>query len=80
MPDARDALAAATKIYLRTETAHEDARQGAIGAVLEALRAGIGPAEVERLSPFTGAYIRKLARENGVPPAAPGKKPGARAR
>ena len=74
MADAREELTAATRRYRRTEAAHEEARQAAIEAVLTALRAGIGPTEVERLSPFTGAYIRKLARENGVPPAAPGVK------
>ena len=78
MADERDALIAATKRYQRTDSAHEEARQQAIQAVLVALRAGIGPTEVERLSPFTGAYIRKIARENGVPPAAPGPKPVAR--
>jgi hypothetical protein len=42
-----------------------------IDAVIAALRADLGPSEVERLSPFTGAYIRKLAREHGIPPAGP---------
>lgn len=74
MADERDALIAATKRYEQSEAVHEDARQQAIQAVLAALRVGIGPTEVERLSPFTGAYIRKIARENGVPPAAPGPK------
>ncbi|WP_433297453.1 hypothetical protein ACQP2F_41065 [Actinoplanes sp. CA-030573] len=74
MADERSDLIAATRLYEQTEVAHEDARQQAIQAVLAALRGGIGPTEVERLSPFTGAYIRKIARENGVPPAAPGPK------
>lgn len=74
MADERDALIAATRRYEQTGTAHEDARQQAIQAVLAALRGGIGPTEVERLSPFTGTYIRKIARENGVPPAPPGPK------
>lgn len=72
--DPRDELAAATRRYRHTEAAHEKARQVAIDAVLTALRANIGPTEVERLSPFTSAYIRKLARENGIPPASPGPK------
>ncbi|GAB7040717.1 MULTISPECIES: hypothetical protein [Catenuloplanes] len=74
MADERDALTAATRQYEQTEVAHESARQQAIQAVLDALRVGIGPAEVERLSPFSGAYIRKLARENGIPAAPPGPK------
>ena len=80
MADARKELQAATRRYERTETAHEEARQEAIRAVVAALQAGVGPTEVERLSPFTGAYIRKLAREHGVPPAAPGPKRTADAR
>jgi hypothetical protein len=74
MSDVREDLAAATRRYKRTETAHADARQEAIDAVIAALRAGVGPTEVERLSPFTGAYIRKLARANGIKPAPPGPK------
>lgn len=74
MTDARSALAAATRRYEQTEAAHEDARREAIEAVLVALRAGVGPSEVERLSPFTAAYVRRLARENGIPPAPPGPK------
>ena len=72
--DPREQLAAATRRYRRTETAHEAARQQVITAVLAALRANISPTEVERLSPFTGAYIRKLARDQGIPPAPPGPK------
>jgi hypothetical protein len=76
--DPRDELVAATRRYRRTETAHEEARQAVIDAVVTALRANLGPSEVERLSPFTGAYIRKLAREHGIPPAGPGPKRGSR--
>jgi hypothetical protein len=74
MGDPRRELVAATERYRTTEAAHETARLDAIAAVLTALRADIGPAEVARLSPFTDAYVRKLARDNGVPPAAPGPK------
>ena len=80
MPDTREALSAATRRYRRTEAAHEEARQEVINAVIAALRDGVGPTEVERLSPFTSAYIRKLARENGIPPAPPGLKPSPRRR
>jgi hypothetical protein len=75
VPDPRAELVAATERYRSSETLHEEARQAAIAAVIAALRANIGPVEVERLSPFTGAYIRRLAREHGIPPAAPGPKP-----
>jgi hypothetical protein len=76
MTDPRSALIAATKRYLRTEADHEAARQDAIEAVLTALRAGVGPTEVARLSPFSATYVRRLAREHGVPPAPPGPKSG----
>lgn len=74
--DARDDLVAATRRYQRTEAAHQEARQAVIDAVIAALRANLGPSEVECLSPFTSAYIRKLAREHGIPPASPGPKRG----
>jgi len=73
--DPRRALVEATQRYRRTEAVHEEARLAAIAAVIAALRADVGPVEVERLSPFTGAYIRRLAREHGIPPASPGPKP-----
>lgn len=72
--DPRTALVEATQRYKSTETAHEEARQAAIAAVIAALRADVGPSEVERLSPFTAAYIRRLARDHGIPPAQPGPK------
>jgi hypothetical protein len=72
--DVRDALATATRRYKTTEANHEQARQQAIAAVVAALQAGVTPTEVERLSPFTGAYIRKVARDHGIPPAPPGPK------
>lgn len=72
--DAREQLSAATKRYRRTEAAHETAREAVIMAVVAALRGGLSPTDVERLSPFSGAYIRKLAREHAIPPAPPGPK------
>ncbi|MFI6331984.1 hypothetical protein ACIBBG_27205 [Micromonospora chersina] len=78
MSDMRDELAAAKRRYQQTEAAHEKARQAAIAAVLAALRGGVGPTEVAALSPFTAAYVRKLAREEGIPPARPGPKRSSR--
>jgi hypothetical protein len=75
MSDARADLVAATRRYKATGAVHEEARQSAIAAVVAALRDGITPTEVERLSPFTAAYVRRIARENGIPPAPPGPKP-----
>lgn len=76
MGDVREDLAAATRRYRQTEAAHDAARRAVIAAVVAALRAGVSPTEVQRLSPFTGAYVRKVARDSGIPPAAPGPKPG----
>ncbi|MFK4091128.1 hypothetical protein ACI2LF_43885 [Kribbella sp. NPDC020789] len=74
MGDVRDELAEATRLYRQTESAHEAARQAVIAASLDALRAGVTPNEVEQLSPFTTAYVRKLARAEGIPPAPRGPK------
>lgn len=72
--DAREELSAATRRYRRTEAAHDAAREAVVMAVVAALRAGLSPTDVERLSPFSGAYVRKLAREHQIPPAPPGPK------
>lgn len=71
------ALSAATRRYRQTASKHQEARVEAVGAALAALRAGDEPAAVAAESPFTPAYIRRLAREAGIPPAATGRKPRA---
>ena len=68
-------LVAATRKYERTKKAYEAAKAEAIHAALDALRAGERPTDVAEQSPFTPAYIRRLAREAGIEPAAPGPKP-----
>lgn len=73
----REALAAATARYRETEQAHYEAREGAVRAVVDALRAGIRPTDVTAASPFTAAYVRRIARENGIEPAKPGPKKAA---
>lgn len=75
MTDPRRALGKATERFTETDRAHEEARAEVTKAVIAALRAGIGPTEVAALSPFTAAYVRKLARDHGVPPAPVGMKP-----
>lgn len=68
-PDkARETLTTAKTRYRRTEDAHTAARDDLKAAVVDALRAGVGPSEVARLSGFTDAYVRKLARAAGLPP------------
>lgn len=67
----------ATAHYRETEKAHDEARDAAVAAVVEALRAGERPTDVTSRSPFTAAYVRRIARENGIEPAKPGPKKGA---
>lgn len=55
-----------TARYRQTEAAHEKARHEVIAAVLAALQARERPTDVAEHSPFTDAYIRRLARENGI--------------
>ncbi|MGA6223484.1 hypothetical protein ACPESV_24500 [Streptomyces umbrinus] len=64
----------ATAQYRETEEAHKDARTEAVIAVVDALRSGETPTEVTRRSPFTAAYVRQIARKNGIEPAKPGPK------
>lgn len=67
----------ATERYRETEAEHKDARTEAAIAVVDALRAGKSPTEVTQRSPFTAAYVRQIARKNGIEPAKPGPKKGA---
>lgn len=72
--DPMDALDQATSRYRDTEAAHDEARNAATQAVVEALRAGKRPTDVADRSPFTAAYVRRIARERGIEPARPGPK------
>lgn len=64
----------ATTRYRETETAHDSSRAAAVEAVVEALKAGERPTDVTARSPFTAAYVRRIARDNGIEPAKPGPK------
>jgi hypothetical protein len=70
-----DALAEATRRYRQTKTAHDKAQAVVAAAAVAALRAGHRPTDVTERSPFTAAYVRRLAREAGVEPARRGPKP-----
>lgn len=65
-PDPLAAIDDATRRYRRTEKAHDESREAVKTAVLTALRAGERPTDVAKRSPFTDAYVRRLARENGI--------------
>jgi hypothetical protein len=63
----REDIRAATRKYQRTEKAHNQARDELIAAIVEGMRNGVRPAEVEEDSPFKGAYIRRIRDEHGIP-------------
>lgn len=71
--DPLEILDEATRAYRATETAHKEARDATIAAALGALAAGKRPTDVAARSPFTDAYIRRVARERGIAPAKKGK-------
>ena len=71
--DHEAALRASTARYKETATAHEEAREASVADVVAALKDGVIPTRVAELSPFTATHVRKIARENGVPPARKGK-------
>lgn len=65
----------ATRKYVRAKEAYESARKEVVEAVVAALVAGERPTDVAAASPFTPAYVRRLAKERGVEGAPPGPKP-----
>jgi hypothetical protein len=65
--DELELVGQATERYRETAAEHEQARQALIAAVLDALRAGKRPTDVTGRSPFKDAYVRRLARDNGIP-------------
>jgi hypothetical protein len=72
--EALERLTAAREAYKATEAAHERAREEALMAVVVALKAGATPGAVTAAGPFTDAYVRKIARDNGIGPAKRGIK------
>lgn len=72
--DLLEALDQATRHYRKTEAAHEASREASVQAVVAALRGGKRPTDVAARSPFTPAYVRRIAREHGIEPARPGPK------
>lgn len=66
MSEHEQAVRDATRRYRDTEQAHEQARDAVVSAVVDALKGGERPTDVTAWSPFTPAYVRRLARENGI--------------
>jgi hypothetical protein len=65
--DAMTTLAEAAKAYKETKEAHKQAANVAREAVLAALKAGNSVPEVTKAGPFTYAYVRGIAEDNGIP-------------
>jgi hypothetical protein len=68
-PEQEQAVAAqdaSTDEYGHAAQAKEDASERSIADALASLRLGVPPTVVEKHSPFTGSYIRKLARDAGI--------------
>jgi len=57
------------------EADRQAAKQAVFDAAVNALRAGADPATLAQLAPFSWSYIRRYARDEGVPPAKGGPKP-----
>lgn len=61
-------LAKDTARYRRAKAVMAESGAAAMTKALDLLRAGVAPSRIERLSPFTDSYIRKAARDAGLPP------------
>jgi hypothetical protein len=72
----REVIRTATRKYQRTEKAHEQARDDLIEAIVNGLRGGVRPTEVEDDSPFRGAYIRRIRDDHGIPAFKKGQPAG----
>lgn len=66
--DPLEALDESTRRWRETEQAHEESRKVLVADVVAALRAGKRPTDVVAHSPFTDAYVRRIARDHGVEP------------
>ena len=69
MTEDLEKLRAAARSYANYTEKAEQARQQVFTLVISALRAGERPTDVAEASPFTAAYVRRIARENGVDPS-----------
>jgi hypothetical protein len=63
---------AAVRATGRKVARHERERIEHVAAVVAALNAGERPTDVAGWSPFSGTYLRRLARRAGVPEAPKG--------
>jgi hypothetical protein len=72
--DTAATLAARAADYARTLEDHEKARDALQAAALDAWRAGMRPATIAERTGLTTSYLRKLARDAGLPAAPTGRR------
>jgi len=68
-PEQEAAIAAqdaSTRRYERTAKAHDESGAQSRSDALASLRLGVPPTVAARHSPFTAAYLRRIAREAGI--------------
>ena len=72
--DVGEQLATRARAYQATLAEHERARDALHAAALAAWRAGWRPATISERTGLTASYLRKLAREAGLPAAPTGRR------
>lgn len=66
--EALDAVARASERHTEAIDAEEAAREAHHAAVVAALRAGLGPSAIERVSRYDRQHIDRIRRTAGLPP------------
>ena len=67
--DLGELLDGCARDYQAAKAVHERARDALLAAALEAWRAGWRPATISERTGLTASYLRKLARDAGLPPS-----------
>lgn len=62
--EALEKLDLAARRFRRTKKAHDESREAAAKAVLDARAAGARPTDVAARAPFTDTYVRRIVRED----------------
>ncbi|WP_018682193.1 hypothetical protein [Actinokineospora enzanensis] len=65
----------ATARYLKAKAELDAATAVVAEEIVVELRRGTPPTDVAERSPYSPAYVRRIAREHGIAPAPPGPKP-----
>jgi hypothetical protein len=76
MSPALEAVRTLTRRYRGAQVRGEQRRDELVAAIVVALAAGERPGDVADTCPFSPAYVRRLARAAGIPPARPHTRKG----